>query len=176
MGAVRIAGALCLVALACAATSAARPQEASGDAAAMIQFLRSLDAYAFEHRQVQRRLGEGADQKAMAAALRAARPSAADADFFTPTIATAFRNRIAIALRTTGCKIATPDSQASEVPRVGTLAVGTHALPSCLLSVLPRLPEELEYRAASVALILLDTHANLVVDVVHGAFPAPEDR
>jgi hypothetical protein len=43
-------------------------------------------------------------------------------------------------------------------------------------SVLPRLPEELEYRVASVALILLDTHANMVVDVLHGAFPLSEER
>ena len=50
-------------------------------------------------------------------------------------------------------------------------AVGTQPLPGCVSSVLPRLPEELEYRSAGVALILLDTHANMVVDVLDGALP-----
>jgi hypothetical protein len=38
---------------------------------------------------------------------------------------------------------------------------------------LPRLPDELQYRAVGVALILVDTHANLVVDVLHAVFPPP---
>jgi hypothetical protein len=36
---------------------------------------------------------------------------------------------------------------------------------------LPRLPDELEHRARGVALVLVDTHANLIVDVLHAAFP-----
>lgn len=170
MSAIRFAGALCVAAVACAAAASARSQEAFGDAAAITQFQRSVDAYAFQHRQVQRRLGEAVDQSAMAASMRAVRPAAADGDFFTPIVAAVFRNRIAIALRTQSCQIAMPDRPSSEVPRVGTLAIGTAALPSCLLAVLPRLPEELEYRGASVAIILVDTHANLVVDVLHGAY------
>ena len=43
--------------------------------------------------------------------------------------------------------------------------------PACLAAVLPRLPEELEYRVVGVTLVLVDVHANLVVDVLHGAFP-----
>ena len=175
MNAIGVAGAVCVAVVACAAPSSARWQDAFGDAAAITQFQRSVDAYAFQHRQVQRRLGEAVDQHAMAAAMRAVRPAAADGDFFTPIIAAAFRSRIAIALRTQGCKIATPGTLSFEVPRVGTSAIA-HAVPSCLIGVLPRLPEELEYRAASVALILLDTHAKMVVDVLHGAFPPPEDR
>ncbi len=175
MSAIRVA-AVCVVAVTCAAASTARSQDAFGDAAAITQFQRSVDAYAFQHRQVQRRLGEAADQSVMAAAMRAARPAAADGDFFTPIIAAAFRSRIAMALRTQGCKIAMTGTVSSEVPRVGTLAIGTQAVPSCLLAVLPRLPDELEYRAASVAIILVDTHANMVVDVLHGASSPPEDR
>jgi len=171
MNASSFAGAVCAVVVTLAAVSGAHPQEPFGDAAAMTQFQRSVDSYAFLHRQVQRHLGDAADRNAMAVGLRAARPSAADGDIFTPIIAAAFRNRIAIAARTQGCTIAASDMRSAEVPRVGILAIGTQALPACLLGVLPRLPEELEYHAAGVALILIDTHANIVVDVLHGAFP-----
>ena len=169
-----LAGVFCLAAIVCG-TATARAQQSFGDAAAITQFQRSVDAYAFDHRQVQRRLGGTVDQKAMAAGMRAARPSAADGDFFAPTIAVAFRSRIASALRAEGCKIAS-GARSSEVPAVGTHPVGTHPVPGCLLSVLPSLPEELEYRSASAVLILLDTHANTVVDVLHGAFPRQEAR
>ena len=67
-----------------------------------------------------------------------------------------------------------PAAWSSEVPRVGPLTLRTQPVPNCIASVLPRLPDELEYRIASVALVLLDTHANMVVDVLHGAVPAPQ--
>lgn len=176
MSAIRFAAAVCVLTVAGSMASSAS-QEAYADAAAIIQFQRSVDSYAFQHRQVQRRLGVAADQKGMAAAMRAARPSAADGDFFTQLIAAAFHARISTALRTQGCKTATLDSSASyEVPRVGALAIGMRPVPGCLLGVLPHLPEELEYRATGVVLVLVDTHANTVVDVLHGAFPPPEDR
>jgi hypothetical protein len=173
MSTTRSISAAFVVAVSCASILSA--QDGHGDAAAMTQFQRGVDSYAFLHRQVQHRLGVTADRNAMAAGLRAARPSAADGDYFTPIIAAAFRNRIAIAARTQGCRIAASDTMSSEVPRLGDLAIATQAIPGCLLSVLPRLPEELEYRAAGVALILVDTHANVVVDVLHGAFPASHD-
>ena len=170
MSTIRLVGAVCLAAVLGLAICAGS-QGNFGDAAAIIQFQRSVDSYAFQHRQVQRRLGEGADPNAMAAGMRAARPTA-DGDYFTPIVAAAFRSRIAIALRAPGCKIAAQGTPSSEVPRVGPLAIDTYALPNCVSGVLPRLPEELEYRVASVTIILLDTHANMVVDVLHGAFLA----
>jgi hypothetical protein len=174
MSTIRVAALLCVAAVMCAAPLSARVQEPFGDAAAITQFQRSVDAYAFQHRQVQRRLGDAADRNTMAAGLRAARPLAADGDFFTPIIAAAFRTRIAFALRTQGCKVAAMGTPSSEVPRIGALTIQAHALPGCLSGVLPRLPEELEYRVSSVALVMLDTHANMVVDVLHAAFPARE--
>jgi hypothetical protein len=39
------------------------------------------------------------------------------------------------------------------------------------MAALPKLPPELDYRSAGVALVLVDAHAGLVVDVLHGAFP-----
>ena len=175
VSAIPLAGMFCLAAMVCG-TATVGAQQSFGDAAAITQFQRSVDAYAFDHRQVQRRLGGTVDQEAMAAGMRAARPSAADGDFFEPIIAVAFRSRIASALRAEGCKIASSGARSSEVTAVGTHPVGTHPVPGCLLSVLPSLPEELQYRSASAVLILLDTHANMVVDVLHDVFPRQEDR
>lgn len=172
MNAVRGFVTLSVVALMAPAVPRADSQDVFGDTAAIVQFQRAVDAYSFQHRQIQRRLGETVDAATMAAALHAARPSARDGDFFTPLVATAFRHRIAVGLKAPGCRIG-PEGAGSEVPRVGALAIGTQPVAGCLMNLLPRLPEELEYRTASVALIILDTHARMVVDVLHGAFPMP---
>lgn len=154
----------------CLATIPAAAQPSFDDAQTITQFQRAVDAYAFQHRQVQRRAGEPQDQTVMAGAMRAARPAADDGAIFTPLIAAAFHNRIATVLRTGGCT--RPESGASSiVPRPNQDAAGTMPIPACLAAVLPRLPAELEYRSAGVVLLLVDTHANLVVDVLHGAFP-----
>jgi hypothetical protein len=42
-----------------------------------------------------------------------------------------------------------------------------------VFNVLPGLPAELEYRFVGRNLVLLDAEANLVVDVVREALPAP---
>ena len=36
----------------------------------------------------------------------------------------------------------------------------------CISKALPALPDELEYRSAGTVLLLVDTHANLVVDLL----------
>ena len=49
-------------------------------------------------------------------------------------------------------------------------------MPPLILDALPRLPEGLEYRFMGNDLILRDTQANLIADVVNGAFPAPNRK
>lgn len=49
---------------------------------------------------------------------------------------------------------------------VNTPATGTKPISDCLRNALPALPDELEYRSAGTVLLLVDTHANLVVDVL----------
>lgn len=148
--------------------SAARAQAPVDDAQAITQFQRAADAYAFQHRQVQRRAGDPVEQPAMATAIRSARAVPTEGALFTPPIAAVFRNRIASVLRR-GC--AQPTVSSSIVPRVGDDAAAAQPMASCAAAALPRLPEELEYRVAGVALVLVDAHANLVVDILHAAFP-----
>lgn len=126
----------------------------SGDAA-ILQFQRSADSYAFAARQVKppgtvhARLEEGA--------------------IFTPQVAFALRGRIAVATRKSNCAI--EPTADFVVPRVNDPAVTTRPLVPCVSTTLPKLPPELEYRMAGVALILADTNRHIVVDILHGAFP-----
>ena len=45
------------------------------------------------------------------------------------------------------------------------------AVPRCVWGVLPEVPEELEYRFAGFDLVLIDIHAELVVDILRDALP-----
>lgn len=166
-----IARRMLMMACLSAAFAAAPHAQTFPDSQAMTEFQRALDAYAFSHRQVERRAGESAGAGKMASGMRAARPSPQDGDIFTPLVASVFRTRINRAEKSGCVTIATPESFV--VPRPNQGASGTAALPACMTAVLPKLPPELEYRSAGVVLLLVDTHANLVVDVLHGAFPAP---
>ena len=58
-----------------------------------------------------------------------------------------------------------------KVPSFGVLGIGgTVALVigSIMVGVLPQLPPELEYRSTEGVLVLVDGHANLVVDMLAG--------
>ncbi len=147
-----------------------------------------VDAYLALHRRVAATLpgNEQTDQpahlvarrKALAAAIRAARPDARQGDIFTPAIEAEYRRVIRADL-----KARRADDRAAvrkEVPRL-PFAVNDEyperaplaTVPAILLANLPRLPEELEYRFFDRHLILLDVDANLIVDYISNALPAP---
>jgi hypothetical protein len=132
-------------------------QDPFGDAKAMVEFQRAADAYAFSHRQIERR---GA-----ATAVRA------EGAIFTPVVAAAFRARIVIAAGR-HCELPRPSQTDFVVPRVNAASAGTGQLPPCVAEALPRLPPELEYRVSGIALLLADAHLGVIVDVLHAAFPA----
>jgi len=117
------------------------------------QFQRAADSYAFGHRQTERR----------GVTVRPAQEGA----LFTPPAAALFRSRIRAATAR-GCVVA---AASGLVPRVNGGIEGTAIVPPCIAAVLPRLPEELEYRSGGIALVLVDAHLSVVVDVLHAAFP-----
>ena len=125
------------------------------DPAAIVQFQRAADSYAFHHRQADRR---GAPPAPLV-----------EGAFFTPIVAAAFRDRI----RKSGCEMPQGSAGDSAVPRPNESSEGTRPLPPCLSAVLPALPAELEYRTSGVALLLADAHLHIIVDVLHAAFPRP---
>jgi len=115
----------------------------------------------------------------LAAAIRAERPDAKQGDFFTPALARELRARIAHALAMNG--FTAEDMRANErrdaidaidpgaaVLRVnGTFpwVLGAAVFP-LVIAALPPLPPELQYRLVGDALVLIDVHASLIVDLL----------
>ena len=128
----------------------------------LVEFQRATDAYAFLHRQVERRVGR--DAAALAAGIIAERPR--PLVLFTPAVVAMFRDVALTALRA-GCdagELRTGAWELSHEP-YGP-ATGSRAVSPCMVAALPHLPDELEYRSAGTVLLLVDPHANLVVDVL----------
>ena len=156
-------------------------------------FRSAIDAYATLHRDVEQRVppqkispDAGEIQHAvdaMAAAMREARPGAAEGDIFTGASGDVIRLRIRRALRTCGYDPGdflsgmTGTWQPEDVPLPAVNGRFSWELPSfmvpCVLWMLPELPAELEYRFVARDLVLIDVHANLVADILRDALPDP---
>ena len=151
----------------------------------IVDFQRAADSYAFMHRQVERRLGlahrraglpEDIGTTELAAAIVAERQRHPLPPLFTPPVAAAFRT-LAIRAVYRGCEPGELRSGVWEMAHdVNSPATGSRPVPKCLSEVLPQLPEELEYRSAGTVLLLVDTHANLVVDVLPALMAGSEIR
>jgi hypothetical protein len=122
-----------------------------------------------------------AARQELAAAIKAARPDAQQGDIFTPEAALYFRGAIALALAGHNVEALLQDLY-GEQPALGATHLrvhdaypgwATHEVPVALLRQLPQLPEEIEYRVFDHDLVLWDSHANLVIDVLPDAFSAP---
>ena len=114
--------------------------------------------------------------QAMTAAVRAARPHARPGDFFTEALAVELRARIDEALFAHGFSPA--DVRAMEAAdgidaAMAPLKVNgsvpwryASAMFPCVVQALPALPPELQYRIIGNTLILVDVHADLIVDLL----------
>jgi hypothetical protein len=120
--------------------------------------------------------------RALALRIRTARAHAQQGDIITADVARMFRRRIATCL--TGEAWAAilaerdTDEQGRPAPPLPQLQVNMEwpaqvpfdFVPPQLLLALPPLPPELQYRIIGRALVLWDHHANLIVDILPGAF------
>lgn len=118
-----------------------------------------------------------ARQRALAAALRQARPDAERGEIFTPAVTAYFRRIIRGDVQQTGTALASavPAEKPHVVLRVNDEypdGAPLATVPPLLLRRLPPLPEELEYRFVGEHLLLLDRGANLMVDYIPSASPA----
>jgi hypothetical protein len=112
-----------------------------------------------------------ASEQALASRIRAERATAKQGDIFAPPIAARLRALMNPELRGGGASN-TRASIREDAPKKFSLTVnGPYPLgealptmPANLLQVLPRLPEELEFRIVDRHLILRDVQANIVVD------------
>jgi hypothetical protein len=119
-----------------------------------------------------------ATQDALAARIRAARPTAKQGDIFTAEVRSRFRRMLAPALKGEDGR----DAKAlmkDDAPPPGSIPFEVNAkypegapvptVPASLLLSLPTLPRPLEYRVVGKHLLLLDTDAGLIVDYIPNA-------
>lgn len=170
----------------------AHPPPIHQTAPATAEFLERAEDYSSLHRRIVRKVGAldptkspkeiAMREQALGEALRAARAGAKRGDIFTPDVANLFRTMIKneFALRSR-LAIANREDAQEEVPNftpmVNQIYPTTFPLatfPPGLLRQLPSLPKPLEYRFVRRYLILRDSDANLIVDVLPDAAP-PEN-
>lgn len=111
-----------------------------------------------------------------------ARPNAQAGTFFTPVVAELLTDRLMRAITASGhtpteALIAMNLGYFGGIPEArvnGRIPPGRYVrVWPALLNALPALPEELEYRFIGWDLALVDVHADLVVDILKNALPAP---
>ncbi|HXW04853.1 MAG TPA: hypothetical protein VD833_06465 [Vicinamibacterales bacterium] len=164
----------------------AAAQTADEDAAILRDFSSRVEAYdalragirvrapfaepSADPQQIQQRVD------ALGDALRAARRDARPGDIFTPAVTTVFRRLIR-----SSCdghfqellEATQEDMEFTQPPVVNGHwpGEGFTCMPPLLLCSLPPLPDGLEYRFVQRDLVLWDSHADLIVDVMTGAIP-----
>ena len=165
------------------------PKEAANQDAVIIQdFEFRVSEYAKLHKEAESKMPSLKStespakiehhQHELAEKIRKARPAARVGDIFTPTISAEFRRLIGITMQgQTAARIKTSLRHAEPVHlrlRVNSSypdRIPLQSTPPTLLLNLPNLPPEVDYRVAGNDLILRDTKANLIVDLILGAMP-----
>jgi hypothetical protein len=118
------------------------------------------------------------NQRALSALIRNARPDAKQGDFFTPAMRALIDRALTSALAGSVNK-SSLDSITDDNPALPDLTVNDRypedlplsTMPLQVLTALPKLEEGLEYRFAGERLILMDTHANLIIDFTGNVLP-----
>ena len=117
-------------------------------------------------------------QDALAMKIREARKTAKQGDIFTPEIRELLRRLMHPEVkgpegRATKAAITEESHEVKAVPLKVNAEYPDNAplmtVPPNILAALPKLPEDLEYRFVNKNMILLDVHANLIVDFVPNA-------
>ena len=152
----------------------------------------SVNRYVRLHRRLERSLPpehlfDDSEDMSMAtdalhAALIDARPSAREGSVFTPAVAYVLSGRLERAIAGLGRTpaevwLAMNRGYMSGVPEIRVNdrfpPIRYARIWPALLDALPALPDELQYRFVDRDLVLVDVHADLVVDILKDALPAP---
>ena len=158
------------------------------DAEILVDFKKRIDEYMALHNKLEKEsppLKETKDpakikasQDVLAMKIREARKGARQGDIFTPEIRQLFRRLMYPEVkgpegRETKAAITEESHELKSVPLKVNAEYPDNAplmtVPPNILAALPKLPEDLEYRFVSRNMILLDTHANVIVDFVPNA-------
>jgi hypothetical protein len=110
--------------------------------------------------------------RARATRIRVARARAKQGDVFTPSITAEFKKALVLEMDANTWAILMDENPGdAATPINGTYPVRKPltTVPPNVLAVLPRLPDDIEYRLMGRDLILLDTRANVIIDRIHHA-------
>ena len=163
-------------------------RHAEPQSAPLRQFTIAVEAYTALHQRLERqlpplRLSENEEDifraaDALAAAIQKTRLGAREGEIFTTAVASYIRSSISDTLTARGVladelvSAMSEEADESSPPPVVNgrfpWGRGTIMWPP-ILAALPRLPDELQYRMIGRDLILVDTHADLVVDIMRNA-------
>lgn len=166
------------------------PGTVNPDAQTMLEFTKRVEEYAALHRKIEGTLPALPDeatpkaidthQRAFAAAMAKARPTAKQGELFTPPMQNAVRRLIGQLFAGPRARRQLRDSIMDDNP-AGRVKLAVNArypdevplstMPPDVLKNLPKLPKEVEYRFVGEHLILLDPDAHIVVDVMTRALP-----
>lgn len=181
-----------IVVVLCGVAAAGSTPAVDDEREPLAHFRRAVEAYMKLHEAVERSLpsrGGSADAAdiyaataAMAHAMRAARSKAVEGELFAED-AMVFRRVLRQVWRDADCDVAGSlafQSDDEEPPARRPLihdefdwARGSF-MPRCILSALPQIPLELQFRLVGRDLVIVDLHSNLIVDVLPEALPAGE--
>jgi hypothetical protein len=162
--------------------------QASSNETALRMFRSAVHGYVDLHRRLEdtlpplRQTDRAQDifdaSEALAAAIQRARAGAREGDVVDPAAGAFMRKRIADTLAARGVlpeeligvNLEEADPRAAQPVVNGRFPWARAAgMWPCVLQALPQLPKELEYRMVGGDLVLIDVHANLVVDVLRDA-------
>lgn len=187
-----VVGALaCVWILAGSPSAAAREQnpEASDRAAALRTFVEGIEQYAALRARYEVPLPRFDGRRDpwslqlsrlfLASAIRTARHQAKLGDVFTPPVAAMFRALVAEAVYEIDIEglvdegFEAPDSLVDLTVNEPVPGWAMEELPDALLARLPTLPDAIEYRLVTDALMLWDAHAEILIDALPGALAVP---
>ena len=158
------------------------------DAAVITAFQERLDAYLALHRKLEATLPKlpknaspaqrDANQRALSELIRGARSGAQQGDLFNHDMQAVVRRALARVFGGPDGK-ALKSSIMDENPGLPKLAVNGRypdevplsTMPPEVLSALPKLEEDMEYRFVGESLVLYDAHAHLIVDLMDDVLP-----
>jgi hypothetical protein len=112
--------------------------------------------------------------RALAKRIRVARARAKPGDLFTPTITVEFRKALRLAINAdtfAAIMDENPGRVSTHINDIYPQGKPLSTVPPGILSVLPRLPDDVEYVFLGRYLILLDTRASIVLDRIPDAIP-----
>ena len=179
-----LVGALACLGMGCGPTKRVDPTEA-----VFADFAKRVDEYVALHKQVADSVGVLDETKSqteittragwLANGIIAARAQAKPGDIFTTEAATTLATLIREEYRRRPPRVRDSREDAQDElpdfePHVNQVYPTTYPLatfPATLLPLLPRLPEEVEYRIVGHYLILRDVEANVIIDFMPNAIP-----